>query len=74
MYEIYKKNWLWPGNNRIIKKNLMFKIIGNIELRVSNFGYVMAVDVTIMYINFSNKSMGFIKSYSTTRLILVQIT
>ena len=26
--------------------------MGNIKLRVLNFGYVMGVDVTIMYINF----------------------
>ena len=26
--------------------------MGNIKLRVLNFGYVMAVNMTIMYINF----------------------
>ena len=30
----------------------MFKILGNNELRVLNFGYVMAVNVTIIYVNF----------------------
>ena len=30
----------------------MFKIIGNIKLRLMNFGYVMAVHVTIMHVNF----------------------
>ena len=30
----------------------MLKILGNNKLRVLNFGYVMAVNVTIMYINF----------------------
>ena len=31
---------------------LIFSFIGNIKLRVLNFGYVMADDVTIMCINF----------------------
>ena len=30
----------------------MFKITHNIKLRVMNFGYVMAVNVNIVYINF----------------------
>ena len=30
----------------------MFKILGNNELRVLNVGYVMAVDVTTMCLNF----------------------
>ena len=30
----------------------MLKILGNNKLRVLNFGYVIAVDVIIMYIHF----------------------
>ena len=30
----------------------MVNILGNNKLRVLNFEYVMAVDITIMYINF----------------------
>ena len=38
----------------------MFKILGNNELkRVLNFGYVMAVNVTIMCVNFLTGIYGF---------------
>ena len=50
----------------------MFNILGNNKLRVLNFGYVMAVDMNIMYINFQMNLLGFIKSYGQTHLILLQ--
>ena len=52
MYEIYKKH-LWSCNNWIIQEKLLIlEVISTIKLRVLNFGYMMTVNVTIMYINF----------------------
>ena len=50
----------------------MLNILGNDEFRVLNFGYVMAIDLTIMYIN--TFSMGFGKSYGQTHLILLPLS
>ena len=33
----------------------MVKIMGKIKVRVTNFGYVITVDVAIMYTNFQMK-------------------
>ena len=53
MYEIYMKNSYGPKKNWIIQeKQLIVKTMGKIKLRVINFGYMMAINVTIMYINF----------------------
>ena len=74
MHEIYKKNCYGVEIYEIYKKNIFIvKIMGKIKLRVTNFAYVKTVSVTIMYINFLMKSMGFVKSYSTTHLLLVQM-
>ena len=35
--------------------------MGNIKLRILNFGYVMDVDVTIIYINFQMNLQVFLK-------------
>ena len=49
-----RKNGYGPEINWILnrKQLLIFNFIGNIKLRALNFGYVMGVDMTIMYINF----------------------
>ena len=39
----------------------MFKIIGNIKLRVKYFGYVMSVNVTIMHVNFQTNLWVLLK-------------
>ena len=38
-----------------------------------NFGYVMTVDVSIVYTNFQMKLLVSLKSYGTTHLLLVQM-
>ena len=48
----------------------MVEIMTKIKLRVLNFEYVVAINMTIMYI----KSMGFVKSYGQTHLILLQMS
>ena len=53
IYEIYKEKLMWSCNNWILKKQLLiFNFTSNIKIRALNFGYVMGVTVTIMYINF----------------------
>ena len=66
MYKVYSSNCLGLEMYEICKKNgygleviglyrntcLKFKIISKIKLRVLNFGHMMAVHMTIMYINF----------------------
>ena len=67
MFEIYSINCYGPEIIGLYRKKLLIlKIIGNIKLRVKNFGYVMAVDVTIMYINFKANLQVFVKGYGTT--------
>ena len=68
------KTMLWSCNDWIIKENLIVNIFGNIKLRALNFGYLMAVNMTIMSINFSKELMGFIKSDGQTCLILLQLS
>ena len=53
MHKIYKKNQYGPEIIEFYKKKLLIvKIITKIKLRVLNFGYVIAIDMTIMYKNF----------------------
>ena len=48
--------------------------MGKIKLRVTNFGYVVGIDVIIMYTNFQMKLCGLLRSYGTTHLLLVQMS
>ena len=46
-----------------------------IKLRVLNFGYVIAIGMTIMYIAFQmNPQVLLIKSYGKTHLTLLQMS
>ena len=51
----------------------MFKILGNNKLRVLNFGYDGCRCDYHVY-KFSRESMGFVKSYNLTHLILLQMS
>ena len=52
IYKIYKKNQYGIEIIEFYKKLLMVKIITKFKLRALRFGYVIAINTTIMHINF----------------------